>query len=205
MTLTTQGEINENPNTHIVLSKEENEQLYEKCKSNLISAANKFSSIYPEFDRDEFISEAWVRGINVTNPKYIKNRIRFNILDFLRENKFPRRRKDHVLNEKTTLYDKVFDIEGSLFINLIKSDLERSPQEIIECQDMYDKIISLFDEAGVTEEEKEIFELRYVKEYSIDQIEMITGSNQFFIFNKMTSIKKKLRKVLKTKDITYND
>jgi len=92
-----------------VSTKEENERLYVKYGNFLRIEAEKAARRYPQYDAEELQSEAWLKGVKVGNPKFTKQRVAFDILDFVRHdlrlrNKNKRRHLTNILHEE--LYEE---------------------------------------------------------------------------------------------------
>lgn len=200
--LTIPSDHKESVSSEKVLSKEENERIYEECKSHLLKIAKIYHKLNPFFDIDEIISEAWLRGVRVSNPKYYKNRIRYNVIDFFRDY-YRTRRKDN-FKELTCLFDILHDEERDIsFVDLFTNPRDGDHEKKIQDAEYYNLLVQRLNKVGLTNEEVEIFELYFFKEYTPTQISMILGDTDSFVNNKIRVIKNKIIRYTKDNKIIY--
>ncbi len=180
--------------------KVENERIYANCKNYFKVESEKAARKYHQYEPHELVAEAWIRGLIVDNPKYLKKRIIFNIMDFIRHDMGIR-----VKYKKTYITNIIYrrSINGVVGDGPIWYDEQRWFTETceteVEHQDFIEFIISFSKLARK--------ELKYVrlmaKGYTVTDIAKKLRSNPLAVSAVLYSARKKMKKAIKENDINW--
>lgn len=168
-----------------------NEELYEICKIHLEQWGLYFSKLYKNFEKDELISEAWVRGLDLSNPKFLKNRIKFNMMDYIRE--YTKARvKDKIVEKTNMLHNKKegdTDSLGDLLHNIKDKELD-----LVDTKDLIQYLLeNSFLDTKKHNVKKEFVRLYFMENMSYPEISKKMDISQCQISFNLTSAKKILK------------
>lgn len=172
--------------------KKKSEELLNKCMNHLEYWGDHFSTIYKIFEKDELISEAWVRGISqIKNPKYLSNRIKFNMIDYIRYST-KNRNKNRVV-EKTNFFNHEKD--GSFAFE--KPFNDKKTEEI----DNKDLLKFLLLNVEIKERSREIIRLYYLEGKSYSKISSMLNISESHVSLTLKKAREELKNFINKMDI----
>lgn len=185
--------------TFEVRTKAENEHLYQQCKNHLKNESKKAAYKYRTFgnDPDEFVSEAWLRGLEVKNPKFLKKRIKYNMMDFIRDSNGLKRIHNYI--PVTNILNELHvDGGGDIYYDRLEWFNEISEYEL-ELQDMIDYIISF---SKLSKKEKKYARM-IAKGWTATEIAKEIDSTMMNVSQVFQAAKNKMKEAIKENDIIW--
>lgn len=187
--------------TETIRPKEVNEEDYARYGNFYRIEAEKAVLRYPQYERDELIAEAWLTGVNVSNPKYTKKRIGYNIRDFVRHD-LGLRRKDYPGTITGLIHQHVGgedERDGSnIFFDLCRhyddpGEKNTADREIVAY---------LMKRAKLTRTERSVLKL-FLKGWTSTEIAEKRKKTLFSVCSLMYNIREKLKKVIVEYDVQW--
>ncbi len=181
-------------------TKANNERIYVNCRNYFRIESEKAARKHPQYEPHELVAEAWIRGLRVDNPKYLKKRIIFNIMDFIRVD-IGMRNKHKATCITNIIYQR--SINGAIGLGPIWYDEQRwfieTCETEIEHHDFIEFIISLSELA-----KKELRYIRLlVKGYTATEIAKKQRTNQLAVSAALYVARKKMKKAIIENNITW--
>ena len=146
---------------------------FEDVEGVMSSVASKYVRVFPRFEKDELIAEAWIRGVkDLDNVKFVKQRTIYGIVDYIRSENGTRRKNNVPIknNAEDELPELCLSGED-FFTNIDNVEYVNHLMETADLNDMEGVVLYMSFFLGMTNENictvmeitlKELFE--YLKE-----------------------------------------
>jgi len=194
--------------TIVKKSKAENEHLYRECKNHLRVEAEKAARKYElyHYEPDDLVAAAWLRGLDVKSPKFLKKRIQYNLIDFVRHDQGTRRKGyvfilTNIMDQRPDACKLGYDTDdiGTNHVSERFRHFEETCERDVELRELIEYILSV---TKLTMREERYVRM-VLKGFTATEIAKRSGIPRGRVSSGFMAAKKKMMKAIKENNITW--